>query len=58
MLKQKGYLLGMVLSFGFYKLLDSISIVDKQVQVYYLHVSLFVLQIVILYLVFKAFLKR
>ncbi len=58
MLKQKGYLLGMVLSFGFYKLLDSISIVDKQVQVYYLHVSLLLLQIVILYLVFKAFLKR
>lgn len=56
--KQKGYLLGMVLSYGFYKLLDYVAIVDKQWQVYYLHVNLFVLQIVILYFVLKAFGKR
>ena len=57
-MKQKGYLVGMVLSYGFYKVLESLSVFDKQFQVYYLHVSLLVLQIVILYLVFKAFNQR
>jgi len=53
--KQKGYLFGMVISYGFYKLLEYQQIVDKKIQVYDLHVGLFLLQIVILYLVFKAF---
>jgi len=57
-LKQKGYLVGMVLSYGFYKVLEYYGITDKQTQVYALHVSLFLLQMVILYLVFKAFSKR
>lgn len=54
-LKQKGYLVGMVLSYVFYKALEFLGTSDKHVQVYYLHVSLLVLQIVILFLVFKAF---
>jgi len=57
-LKQKGYLAGMVLSYAFYKVLELYGIVDKQTQVYALHVSLLLLQIVILYLLFKAFSKR
>lgn len=57
-LKQKGYLVGMLLSYTFYKVIEFYGIADKQTQVYALHVSLLVLQIVILYLLFKAFSKR
>ena len=53
--KQKGYLFGMVMSYGFYKLLEYLHVSDKKIQVYDLHVGLFVLQIVILYFVFRAF---
>ena len=53
--KQKGYLFGMVISYGFYKLLEYLHVTDKKVQVYDLHVGLFLLQIVILYFVFRAF---
>jgi hypothetical protein len=53
--KQKGYLFGMVISYGFYKLLEYLHVTDKKVQVYDLHVGLFLLQILILYFVFKAF---
>jgi len=53
--KQKGYLFGMVVSYGFYKLLEYLHVTDKKIQVYDLHVGLFVLQILILYFVFKAF---
>jgi hypothetical protein len=54
-MKQKGYLLGMVVSYGFYKLLEYLHVSDKKEQVYDLHVGLFVLQILILYFVFRAF---
>lgn len=53
--KQKGYLFGMVLSFTFYKVLESLHVEDKQMQVYDLHVGLLILQIVIIVLVLKAF---
>lgn len=55
--KQKGYLFGMIISYAFYKLLDFLHVSDKKVQVYDLHVGLFILQIVIIYFVFKAFKK-
>ena len=54
-LKQKGYLLGMVLSYAFYKMLEFFTIVDKQTQVYILHDVLLVLQMMIIYCVIKAF---
>lgn len=57
-MKQKGYLVGMVLSYGFYKALEMNGVLDKQRQVYDLHIVLLLLQIVILYLLFKAFSKR
>lgn len=57
-LKQKGYLVGMLLSYIFYKVLEYYGVVEKQLQVYTLHVILLLLQIVILYLLFKAFSKR
>ena len=54
-LKQKGYLFGMVLSYGLYTVLAYYGIDAKQLQVYYLHILLFLLQIVIIFTVFKAF---
>lgn len=57
-LKQKGYLLGMVLSYIFYKTVEFFDIVDKQTQVYILHVGLFMLQIIIISLVFQTFKRR
>jgi len=53
--KQKGYLFGMVISYGFYKLLEYLHVVDKKIQVYDLHVGLFLLQIIIIYFIFRAF---
>ena len=53
--KQKGYLFGMVISYGFYKLLEYLQVADKKIQVYDLHVGLLLLQIAIIYFVFKAF---
>ncbi|MBE0492244.1 MAG: hypothetical protein IBX44_08315 [Sulfurospirillum sp.] len=55
--KQKGYLIGMLISYGFYKLLENLHVSDKQTQVYDLHVGLFVLQLCIIYALLKAFRK-
>jgi putative membrane protein len=57
-MKQKGYLYGMVISYLFYKALEGYGIVDKQMQVYWLHSLLFVLQIAVLALVFRSFVRR
>lgn len=53
--KQKGYLAGMVLAYGFYKFLEWQGISDKQEQVYILHFGLLGLQLIIILLIFKAF---
>lgn len=57
-IKQKGYLAGMVISYLFYKIIEFFGIADKEMQVYYLHGLLLVVQIVILWCVFKAFRTR
>lgn len=57
-LKQKGYLIGMVLSYLFYKSIEWYGIVNKQEQVYALHIGLLGVQIAILFYVFKAFKAR
>jgi hypothetical protein len=57
-MKQKGYLVGLVLSYLFYKLLDYINITDKQVQVYDLHIGLLALEIVIVVMIFRSFGKK
>ena len=56
--KQKGYLWGMILSYTFYKFLEYIGMEDKKIQVYWLHVGLFILQLAIIYVVFRAFKRR
>jgi len=56
--KQKGYLFGLVISYLFYKILDFFDITKKQIQVYDLHFGLFLLELVIIWLVFKSFIKR
>jgi len=57
-LKQKGYLIGMILSYLFYKGIEWYGITDKQEQVYALHVGLLFIQIIIIFLVFRAFRSR
>lgn len=56
--KQKGYLAGLVISYGFYKLLEYLRVDDKQTQVYDLHVGLLFLEFVIIWLIIKAFVKK
>lgn len=56
--KQQGYLAGMIISYLFYKIVEFFGVVDKENQVYFLHGLLLVVQIVIIYCVFKAFRSR
>lgn len=53
--KQKGYLAGLAISYGFYELLKFFEISQNQTQVYYLHFGLLGLQILIIYFLYKAF---
>ena len=54
--KQKGYLLGMLVSYLFYKALESfLNISDKQVQVYDIHFLLLALQGLIIFYLIKSF---
>ena len=56
--KQIGYLLGMTVSYGFYKLLEfTLQINDHQEQVYHLHFILLVVEIVVITFLVKAFKK-
>lgn len=53
--KQYGYLVGMGLSYLFYKILEFFGNVDKKEQVYDLHFLLFFIEIIIIYLFIKSF---
>jgi len=56
--KQSGYLIGMAVSFGFYKLLEfGFDITDNQLQVYNIHYLLLAVEIVIIFLLVKSFSK-
>ncbi len=55
--KQKAYLIGLVFSYVAYKAFEYFEIIDKQIQVYNLHVGMFFLQVLIIYLVLKSFRK-
>ena len=54
--KQKGYLLGMLISYLFYMLLENLfGIVDKQEQVYNVHFLLLAFELLIIYYLIKSF---
>jgi hypothetical protein len=54
--KQKGYLVGMFISYIFYEVIERyFGIVDKQMQVYFIHFLLLFSQIVIIFYLLKSF---
>jgi len=54
--KQKGYLVGMLLSYGFYQILEHFfEITDNQIQVYFIHYLLIVSQVLIIWMLFASF---
>ncbi len=57
-IKQKGYLAGLVFSYLFYKIMEQINISDKQIEVYDLHIGLLVLEIIIILMIFRSFSKK
>ncbi|MFP4333474.1 MAG: hypothetical protein ACLFQJ_09245 [Campylobacterales bacterium] len=52
--KQKGYIVGMLLSLGYFKLMGTF-LDDKFTQVYYIHFFLLVLQVFVLWFLYRAF---
>jgi hypothetical protein len=56
--KQAGYLIGLAISFLFYKVLEyRFGIIDNQIQVYNLHYLLVVVEVLIICLLVKSFSK-
>ncbi len=56
--KQAGYLIGLAISFLFYKVLEyRFGIIDNQLQVYNLHYILVLVEVLIIYLLVKSFSK-
>jgi len=53
--KQQGYLAGLLLSYGFYKVLEFYNLSDAHRQVYFLHIFLFPLELVIVMFLLRAF---
>jgi hypothetical protein len=53
--KQLGYLLGMGVSYLFYKSLEHFGVTDNQAQVYDLHFLLAGIETVVIFLIFKSF---
>lgn len=56
--KQQGYIAGLALSYLFYQLLENGGITAASQQVYYLHEVLFVLQGVVIFALWRAFVPR
>jgi putative membrane protein len=55
--KQQGYLAGLLLSYGFYKALEFYGVMEAIAQVYWLHLFLLPLELVIILLLIRAFKK-
>ena len=55
--KQLGYLLGMGVSYSFYKVLTQYGITNNQEQVYALHFLLIAVEIIVIVLILKSFKK-
>jgi len=56
--KQQGYLAGLLLSYIFYKLVEYYGINDAHTQVYYLHFPLFLIEILVIVLLVRGFKKQ
>jgi putative membrane protein len=57
--KQKGYLVGMLLSYLFYKLLENVLYVeDKNLQVYNMNIALFIVELAIIFFLIRSFSKE
>ena len=57
--KQKGYLVGMLLSYSFYQLLEHFfKITDNQIQVYWIHYLLLLSQLFIIMMLILSFRKK
>lgn len=54
-IKQVGYLVGMALSYLFYKILNMQGMVENQTQVYMLHYLLLTIELIVIVLIFKSF---
>jgi len=55
--KQQGYLLGMILSYLFYQILEFFEITSKTIQIYWLHPILLITQIIVIGFLFLSFKK-
>lgn len=53
--KQKGYLLGLVLSYIFYEMAQYATFIENTTQVYYIHYLLFINQILVIYYLLNSF---
>jgi hypothetical protein len=56
--KQQGYLGGLLLSYAFYKTLESYNIISPSDQVYWLHIGLFPLEVIIITFLITAFKRQ
>lgn len=57
--KQFGYLVGMALSYGFYKMTEHLlSMSDKQEQVYLIHYLLILIELSVIVFLIRAFIKK
>jgi hypothetical protein len=57
--KQKGYLVGMALSYLFYKLLENLlHVSDKNLQVYDMNLALFINELAIIFFLIRSFQKE
>ena len=58
-IKQKGYLAGMLLSYIFYKLLENtLHVSDKNIQVYEMNITLFIVELAIIFFLIRSFAKE
>jgi predicted MFS family arabinose efflux permease len=56
--KQTGYLIGMGISFVFYKILEHCKITDNQAKVYDLHYLLIGIEVLIIILLIRSFIRK
>ena len=57
--KQVGYLVGMGLSYGFYKLAEHVfALSDKEEQVYFIHFLLILIELGVIVFLVRAFSKK